>query len=450
MTSRTSRTSRTHPTGRRPAVLLLAATLTAALATPLLLAGCGSTAAAPVVVRATTPASLPAPDPAQVAATAAATDAFGLDLLHTLTAAPDQAGRNQVLSPSGLATVLALLLPGARGTTADELAKALHTGLTPQQYALATGALNRRIPPTDGLTLRQADDLWAQEGLPLSADYLATLAAAFDTGVHTVDFAKDPEGARRTVNAAVEKATEGRIKDLFPERTINSDTRLALTDALYLKAKWATPFKAAQTADKPFHRLDGSTPVVSTMGQAGTFRYADGSGGILGQPWQAVELPYAEGGLVMDLLVPAQGGFAEFTKSLDQARLDGILGALAERSVDLTLPRFHVDTANELTPALRALGVNAAFDAADLGGIPAQGVNQALKVGTVVQKATITVDEAGTVAAAGSGVGVDVAAASAPKRPVELHVDRPFLFLVRDTGTGRPLFLGQVTDPQAG
>ncbi|MFI6845515.1 serpin family protein [Kitasatospora sp. NBC_00085] len=443
-------TSRTRRTGRRPAVLLLTATVTAALAAPLLLTGCGSTGAAePLVVRASTPASSPPADPAQVAATAAATNAFGLDLLHTLTAAPDQAGRNMVLSPSGLATALAMVLPGARGATADELAKALHTELTPQQYALATGALARRLPPADGLTLRQSDGLWAQQGFPLNQDYLATLAAAFDTGVHTADFTKDPEGARRSVNAAVEKATEGRIKDLFGEKAINKDTRLALTDALYLKAKWATPFKPENTADKPFHRLDGSAPAVSTMGRTGTFRYAEGSGGILGEPWQAVELPYADGGLAMDLLVPAQGGFAAFTKGLDQAQLDRILGELADQSVDLTLPRFHFDTANELTPTLRALGVNAAFDAADFGGIPGAGAQERLKIGTVVQKATIEVDEEGTVAAAGSGVGMEAAGAAAPKRPVELHIDRPFLFLIRDTATGRPLFLGQVTDPQA-
>ncbi|MGV9265363.1 serpin family protein [Kitasatospora sp. NPDC003701] len=447
MTSRT-RSTRSR-TGRRPVAPLLAPVLAAALAAPLL-TGCGSTGNAdPVVVRASVPTSAPPVDPAQVSATSAATGAFGLDLLHTLTAAPEGAGRNLVLSPSGLATVLAMVLPGARGTTADELARALHTGLTPQQYALATGALNRAAPPTDGLTLRQADDLWVQQGFPLDQGYLATLAAAFGTGVHTADFRKDPQGARKTVNAAVEKATEGRIKDLFGEKAINPDTRLALTDALYLKAKWASPFKPAQTSDRPFHRLDGSTPAVATMAQSGTFRYAEGTGGILGQPWQAVELRYADGGTAMDLLVPAQGGFEAFGKGLDQAQLTMILDSLAERPVDLTLPRFHFDTANELTPVLRALGVNAAFDAADLSGIPGPGAGEQLKVGTVVQKATVQVDEDGTVAAAGSGVGIEAAGAAAPQKAVELHIDRPFLFLIRDTTSGRPLFLGQVTDPQA-
>ncbi|MFJ8470652.1 serpin family protein [Kitasatospora sp. NPDC094011] len=428
---------------RRPAALLLAA----ALAAPLL-SGCGGTGtAATGELRAAAPASRPAVDPARVAATAQATDAFGLDLLHALTAQPDAAGRNTVVSPSGLATVLAMLLPGARGATADELAKALHTDLAPEQYALAVGALNRPVPTADGLTLRQSDQVWTQQGFPVEPGYLAALAAAFDAGVRTTDFEKDPDGSRKAVNTAVEKATEGRIKDLFAPNTINGNTRLVLTDALYLKAKWASGFKPGQTADRPFHKLDGTAPNVSTMGQTGDLKYADGSGGIAGEPWQAVELPYSGGDLAMDLIVPAQGGFAAFRKGLDQPQLDRILGALAEQPVDLQLPRFHFDTSNELTPTLRSLGVHSVFDAADLTGIAKQ---PPLAVSTVVQKATVQVDEEGTVAAAGSGVGIGVAAAPAPRQAAQLHIDRPFLFLIRDTATGRPLFLGQVTDPQAG
>ncbi|MFF0411964.1 serpin family protein [Kitasatospora sp. NPDC004745] len=438
----TNRSSAGHHRSRRPAGLLLAAVLAAGPA----LAGCGSTAADTPTVRVTASSVRPTADPARSAEVTAGTSAFGVDLLHALTAPPDGAGRNLVLSPSGLATVLAMLLPGARGATADELGKALHSGLDARQYALVTGALARPVPATDKLTLRQTDDLWTQQGLTVDPAYLDTLATAFDAGVHPVDFAKDPAGSRRLVNTAVEKATEGRIKDLFGERQITSDTRLVLTDALYLKAKWATAFTPAKTSDRPFRKLDGSAPAVATMARTGTLRYAEGSGGIVGEPWQAVELPYAEGGLAMDLIVPAQGGFTAFTKGLDQPQLDRILGALEERSVDLTLPRFHFDTSSDLTSALRALGVRAAFDAPDFSGL----AKEQLGLSTVVQKATVEVTEDGTVAAAGSGAGVGVMAAPAAPEAVELHVDRPFLFLVRDTADGRPLFLGQVTDPQAG
>ncbi|MFJ8432775.1 serpin family protein [Kitasatospora sp. NPDC094019] len=428
---------------RRPAVLLLCCAA--------LLTACGSAGGGTGVVRAD-PVPLPPADPAAVAATAAATAAFGLDLLRTLTAGPGADGGNLVLSPSGLATALAMVLPGARGTTADQLAAALHTGLSPEQYALATGALNRSGAPggKGGPVLRRSDDLWAQRDFPLDPHYLGVLAAAFGTGVRTADFRKDPEGARKAVNGVVEKATEGLVEDLFAEGQINPDTRLALTDALYLKADWAHPFEPGRTTGQPFRRLDGSEAAVPTMAAAESLRYAEGSGGILGEPWQAVELPYAGGTLAMDLIVPAQGGFTAFRRGLDRAQLDLVLGALAERTVDLTLPKFGFDSGGEFTSALKTLGVTAAFgDGADLSGIPEPGTAERLRIGPVVQKATVRVDEQGTVAAAGSGVGVEVASAPAPRDPVRLHIDRPFLFLVRYTASGLPLFLGQVTDPAA-
>ncbi|MGW6914421.1 serpin family protein [Kitasatospora sp. NPDC054939] len=439
----------THPHRRRPAALLLAA----ALAAPLL-TGCGATDArreAVVLVRAAAPATPPTADPARLTATADATTAFGLDLYRALAAAPGGKDRNLVLSPTGLSTVLAMLLPGAKGATAEELARALHTDLAPADYAHATGALNRST--TAGakgrLVLRQTDNLYVRQGLDLAPGYLDTLAGAFDTGVRTTDFAKDPDAARKAVNQQVEKDTEGRIKELLGAGTVTPTTQLILTDALYLKGEWAAKFKKADTADRPFHRLDGTTANVSSMQRTGRLRYAEGTGGILGRPWAAVELPYADSTLAMDLIVPAQGGFDAFVRALDGAQLDGILDTLAERKVDLTVPRFRFETGGSLVPALRALGVNAAFDAADLSGIPAPGSKQPIKVGDVVQRATVEVDEEGTVAAAGSAVVGEAGAAPAVQDPVRLRIDRPFVFLIRDTATGRPLFLGQVTDPAA-
>lgn len=426
------------------------------------LAGCGSTADSTAggpgsaVLRVTAPSATPTPAAGDLTATAAGTDAFGLDLYHAL-AAP-HGDQNLVLSPSGLATALAMLLPGSGGATAQELAKVLHTGLTPEQYALAMGALDRAAQPAAAvagtrdpvLVLKQSDTVWTQQGYPVRQDYLRVLAEAFDAGLRTTDFAKDPDGARKAVNALVEQQTNGQIKDLFGPGTVNASTGLVLTDALYLKATWQTPFPHSATSDQPFHRLDGSTPQVSTMARTTALRYAQGSGGITGQPWQAVELPYLGGNLAMDLLVPAQGGFDAFRKSLDQTQLDRVLGELTDTQVDLTLPRFSFEASNDLSPALTGLGLHSAFGpGADLTGILDPGAKQHLQVQAVVQKARISVDEDGTTAAAASGVVTGTSAVAPPRESAQLHIDRPFLFLIRDTHTGQPLFLGQVTDPHA-
>jgi serpin B len=70
-----------------------------------------------------------------------------------------------------------------------------------------------------------------------------------------------------------------------------------------------------------------------------------------------------------------------------------------------------------------------------------------LYIMSVIHKAFVHVNEAGTEAAAATAV-VMGADASAPPTPMEFIVDRPFIFLIRDRGTGTILFLGRVEDPR--
>jgi serpin B len=116
--------------------------------------------------------------------------------------------------------------------------------------------------------------------------------------------------------------------------------------------------------------------------------------------------------------------------------------------VDLTLPRFKIETKSDLSSALARMGMPLAFDpnGADLSGITTQ---EKLYIAKVVHQANISIDENGTEATAATAVEADAAASMAPREQVTLHVDRPFLFAVRDTGTGAILFLGRVVDPSA-
>ena len=59
-------------------------------------------------------------------------------------------------------------------------------------------------------------------------------------------------------------------------------------------------------------------------------------------------------------------------------------------------------------------------------------------------EAFIEVDEVGTRAAAATG------GAMAMSHGPTITIDRPFLYLIRDTGAGTTLFIGHVTDPSVG
>ncbi len=171
------------------------------------------------------------------------------------------------------------------------------------------------------------------------------------------------------------------------------------------------------------------------MHAQGQFGYASGDG------WRAVELPYVGGKLAMLVILPDD--LARIEASLDEPTLAAITGALASREVDLALPRFGAEARLGLGPLLSALGMPTAFgDAADFSGITTE---EQLRIDAVVHQANIDVDEAGTEAAAATAVMMR--AASLPNDLVQLTVDRPFLFALRDLETGAVVFLGRIADP---
>ena len=210
-----------------------------------------------------------------------------------------------------------------------------------------------------------------------------------------------------------------------------------LANAVYLKADWAVPFAKEPTEDLPFTLADGSEIVVPTMQQLGTMRSAEGEG------WQAVELPYVGERLAMWVLVPT--GDRAPSDVLTPDVLDAVDAGMADGVVELHLPRWDFDTTLQLMPVLQALGMHAPFDAAaadfsQISGSP-------LWIGNSSHRATITVDEWGTEAAAVTGLGFAV---SGPPQPdAVIHADHPFAFVILDTEVGVPLFIGQVADPSA-
>jgi serpin B len=284
-----------------------------------------------------------------------------------------------------------------------------------------------------------ANSLWGQRDTPWEQPFLDRLAELYGASLRLTDFEVDAEAARRDINDWVSDQTEGRIADLLPAGVPDDLTRLVLVNAIYLKAPWLTPFEPTATTPQPFTRLDGSSPAVPMMRSRGQLPYATGDG------WQAVDLPYAGYELTMTVLVPDAGRLTDAEAQMAPSLLDAVVGSQAVRDVELGLPRWDTSTAFPLADALRAAGMPTAFDAdaADFRGMTAA---ERLYLSAVQHQANITVDEAGTEAAAATAAVI--AATSAPAEPpVQLVVDRPFLFMIRDVPTGTLVFLGRVADP---
>jgi serpin B len=405
--------------------------------------GCAGQAAAIGFAASQATRAAGSPDAAQEAA--AAVDAFGFDLYR----ATASSGGNMVMSPASVALALSMARAGANGDTAAQMDKVLHSatasgggnGLNSLDKALAgiSGTFKDALGREQQLTLSIANAPFVQKDLQLQTPYLDTLASQFGAGLRLVDFKTDSTGACRLINSWVSDQTAGRIPTLLDQ--LDPATRLVLVNAIYLKAPWLTKFDTGETTTESFTRPDNSQVSVPTMRVwLPDTLYASGSG------WQAVELPYLNPSLAMTIVVP--NDLATFEASLDAAYFGQITAALQKATVDLSLPRFKVETKSDLASVLGGMGMPLALDpvSADFSGITTQ---EQLYIARVVHQANIEVDENGTVASAAAAVEMLAGATMAPQQTVTLRVDRPFIFAVRDTTTGAILFLGRVVDPSA-
>ncbi|MBN1629390.1 MAG: serpin family protein, partial [Thermoleophilia bacterium] len=320
---------------------------------------------------------------------------------------------------------------------------ALHQAFNSLDSTLESRTWNRTDSKgdTEGVLLKTANSLWAQQDLAFEQLFLDTLAASYGAGVRLYDFAAAAEEARLAINAWVAGETNDKIPELLAPGVVDALTRLVLVNAVYLDATWASQFDPNFTYDGEFETLAGDTVTTPMMNQEASFPYASGEG------WQAVELPYLGDQLAMVVMVPDQGRFEQVETELGHGLLDEAIGALSsDTEVDLTMPKFEFRTQAGLKEALQALGMRTAFgEGVDFSGITSQ---TQLFISSVIHEAFIAVDEEGTEAAAATAVVLDATAAM-PTDIVTLQIDRPFMFALRDRETGAVLFLGRVTDPTA-
>ncbi len=380
-------------------------------------------------------------DPTDALAAGRALDAFGIDLYRAVAAGQT----NMVFSPASITLALAMARAGARGDTAAEMDAVMHA-VASDDHPGWLNALDAALAARSGtfkdqggadlqVTLRIANAPFAQRGMPLEPAYLDALGARFGAGLNLVDYATQTEKARTLINAWVDGQTEHRIAELLVPGVLTPDTRLALVNAIYLKAAWQTPFPVDATKAGTFTRADGTTAQVPFMATTASLRYASGDG------WRAVEIPYVGGSLAMTVILPDD--VVAFERTLSADTIATITGGLADAQVALAFPSFGIETKAELGPILAALGMPSAFDdRADFSGITKA---ERLVISNVIHQANIDVDEKGTEAAAATAVVMRETAIAAD--PITVRADRPFLFALRDVPTGSILFLGRVGDP---
>ena len=368
-----------------------------------------------------------------------ANDRFAFDLYARLR---NQDG-NLFLSPFSISTAFGMTYAGAAGQTAEEMANVLHFPLPQERLHPTFGALVRSLDrgtTLGGYELRVANRTWGQQGFPFREAFVRITREDYGAELQPADFAGDPETARRNVNAWVAERTNDRIRDLFPQGTIDSYTRLVLANAIYFKGLWATRFERAKTQDAPFYLSATNGVLVPTMKREDKARLAPLSRATM------LDLLYKGGDLSMLIVLPHRlEGLPELEASLTWDALRDAIAALEETpsAIPIAIPRFRIESKFMLGSTLSDMGMPSAFQdgAADFSGIDGR---RDLHISAAIHQSFVEVNEEGTEAAAATGISVG--ATSVP--PMSFAANHPFLFAIHDNVTGSILFMGRVMDPR--
>ena len=403
------------------------------------------------VLRSTKERAAPTAAVADLGALVHGNTAFAFDLYKALR----EDGGNLFYSPHSISLALAMTYAGARGDTESQMADTLnfdlpqdrmHSTFNALDLELASRGKDDQDTDAEGFRLKIANAVWGQHDYQFQQMFIDLLAENYGAGVRPANFREAPEESRITINDWIAEQTEDKITDLIPKGIINTYTRMVLTNAIYFKAAWALPFYEGDTNKGPFHLLDGSEALVPMMRNTEFFSYARMDG------YQVVGLPYVGHELSMTILLPDEGRFREFEDALDATLLERVLGDAERQYVTLVMPKFEFESQFGLAGTLGEMGMSNAFDRgkSDFSGMDGNscfaGDEPCLFIREVIHQAFVSVDEQGTEAAAATGVVVQLE--SERPDPVLVAIDRPFIFLVRDSDTGAILFLGRVLDPR--
>jgi serpin B len=394
---------------------------------------------------------------------AKATNELAVDLERQLATGNE----NLCVSPYSIQSALAMTFAGADGDTRTEMARVLHfssdasavaASFTSLQHSLEemsvkTAELVKKSKefggPSEPITLNIANRLFAQKNYDFRQDFLSLVKQNYGAAFEPLDFTADPAAATQHINKWVADQTHDKIRDLIPADALNKLTRLVLANALYLKAPWADPFSEKTTQPEPFHVRDGAPVDVPMMRKTARFGYAKREG------FTAVSVPYVGDDLQFLVLLPDE---VNGLRALESKLTTNVLAQctkLEAQDVNLHLPRFKLEPPTiALAEKLQALGMKSAFDipqgSANFDKMAPRKPNDYLYISNVFHKTFISVDEKGTEAAAATAVVMMRATALArPKPPpIEVKVDRAFIYAIQHVPSGVCLFLGRVMDPR--
>nr|XP_021200832.2 alaserpin isoform X4 [Helicoverpa armigera]XP_049702729.1 alaserpin isoform X4 [Helicoverpa armigera] len=335
-------------------------------------------------------------------------------------------GKSMVMSAFSVLSPLAQLALASEGDSHDEILRAigLPNDTVTKQVFLDS---NKELRSLSSVELKLANRVYVREGGELNPEYAAVSRDVFNSDVKNVDFAKNTEAAKE-INTWVEEATNKRIKDLVSADSLNADTAVVLVNAIYFKGKWVSQFSKEDTKDRDFSVSKDKTISLPTMKQSAYFNYGES------QELDAklLEMPYEGDKSSLLIVLPNEidGLDSLLNKLKDPAVLRKAVDSMYNAKVDVSMPKFKIETKIDLADVLKKMSIEKLFTPGQARLDKLLKESQNLFVSGATQKAYIDVNEEGAEAAAanvfeGPGGFYD------PNPPQSFTADRPFYFALK-------------------
>lgn len=341
------------------------------------------------------------------------------------------AGKTALVSPLSVLTALALVQNGAEGETLAQLEQALG--------GLDRDILNEYMRAycdflTESDELKIANSVWADSSVEAKQAFLQKAVDSYSAQIFSA-----PLSSKKTVssiNSWVKNNTGGMIPKIIDKP--NPNTVMMLINAIAFDAKWENPYTSNDIEKLEFTSYSGKAKKTEFMCSTESI-YLKNSDAV------GFMKPYKGGRFAFAALLPNEDvNIDNYIASLSGEKLMKILSsAQRDTEIDVKMPKFKAAYSTELIDTLKKMGVNDAFEpgVADFSSLMEN--RDGAYISTVLHKTFIEVDEEGTRAAAATLVGVDEMCLLT-LTPV--YLTRPFVYMIVDTETNLPLFIGVQTE----
>ena len=369
-------------------------------------------------------------------------NSFDVDLFNTICEISGKDG-NTLISPLSISLALTMLLLGSEGQTKEQLEEALGFQTDDDDILEMVKALyckyNKR-----SVEFKVSHCICPSESFQMSAQYKRRIATAFCCQMQNLDFKKDAEGSRKTINEMISDFTNGKIENLISKLT--PETTCMLVSCIYFKGNWDIKFHAQATRSANFYCAEDKQPsTVEMMSLVNDLKFYHSDA----KKFKSVKLHYDKKDFSLIIILPdEQYGLNDVIQELDARTIEYLkdYNKFKFRYIDLKLPKFKMESNTKLIDSLRLLGVKDAFDekAANFSSMSEDALqaDSRLYVSELVHKVFVDVNEEGTEAAAATAPEIGPALQDRPE-PIPFVVDHPFVFMI--LFKSQTLFLGKVT-----